>query len=95
MSYSYHINTDAAPVFQTYNGQELRVVSHIDIDGNILKSISSTMDGKVLMESTRELIDEAKKLEVIMLTHGEGGKVTKTYQLYERLPQEVPQEVKQ
>src|SRR5690349_10968666 len=43
MNYNYHIRTDAVPVFHIVNDQELRVVSHIDIDGHILKSTSSTM----------------------------------------------------
>lgn len=84
MSYNYHIHTDATPVIQTFNGQDLRVVSHIDIDGNILKSTSSTLDGKVVMEATRELIQHGSKLEVIMLTHV-GDAIRKVYQLYDRV----------
>jgi hypothetical protein len=81
MSYNHFIFTDATPAIQTYAGREMRVVSHIDIDGNVMKSKSSTMDGALLMESTRELIERDSKLEVVMLIHNE-GKITKNYQLY-------------
>lgn len=85
MSYNYQITTDASPIIQRVNEKEYRVVSHIDIDGNILKSVSSTLDGKVHLESSRELIEQANKLEVIILTHHNDGKVTKIYQLYQKV----------
>lgn len=83
MEYSYHVMVDGTPTLMSYAGREMRVVSHFDLDGRVLKSTSSTLDGTKVMESTRELIERGNKLEVIMVTFVE-DKSNKIYQLYER-----------
>lgn len=55
------------------------------IEGDNLKSVSKlAKTGDLVTESTRELKEDGKKLEVVMVNHKEGKKL-RIYQLYEKV----------
>lgn len=82
MSYNYNITTDSKPSVESYSGVEMTVESCIQ--GNCMKSTSKlAKTGAVVTESTRELVNDGKQLEVVMLNH-KGDKKVRIYQLYQR-----------